>query len=82
MIAGRVKTKQEVEEWLRSEGWVPTDLTTSTGRVWRSTRTGKHIQVPEDDEGLYTDWMLRDLMKEMSIDTRGIVDRGFGAGMH
>lgn len=69
MIGGRVKTRQEVEDALREEGYEPTDFKTDTGRVWRSTQTGEHIVVPDPYEGMYPDFILRDL-KKMIIDMK------------
>lgn len=72
MISGRVKTQQEVEDALRAEGYEPTELRTNTGRVWRSTKTGKHITVPDPVDEMYPDAILRDL-KELIIDTRRLL---------
>lgn len=60
MIAGRVKSKEDVEAALKAAGFEPTDFRTATSRIWKSNRTGKHIQVPDPYDGMYPDAILRD----------------------
>lgn len=61
MNPGRVRTREEVERALRAKGLEPTDLTTGTGRFWKSTISGRHIQVPEPYDGMYPEAILEDL---------------------
>ena len=61
MIAGRVRTQKEVEDALRAQGFEPTEHRTVTGVIWKSTKTGKHIQVPDPYMEMYPDVILKDL---------------------
>ena len=57
----RVRSKEEVEAELASLGLTPTELTTATGRFWKSATTGRHVQVPEPLDGMYPEFILADL---------------------
>lgn len=61
MIAGRVRTQQEVEDALRQAGYEPTEYRTVTGVIWKSNKTGKYIQVPDPYMEMYPDTILKDL---------------------
>jgi hypothetical protein len=69
VIAGRVKSREEVERYLRERGLQPTNSQTATGRYW--TVGGRNVQIPDaDDAGQYPDFILKDLMdrlKQMGI---------------
>ena len=65
MIGRRVVSCEEVECALRALRLEPTDKQTSTGRFWRSTVTGRHVQVPDAYEGMYPAFILRDLIARL-----------------
>ena len=58
MSAGRVWTQAEIEAQLAALGLTPTEHRTATGRFWRSTRSGRHVQVPDPYEGMYPNFIL------------------------
>ena len=60
MTAARVLTQGEVEWRLRSLGFHPTGRRTASGEFWRRA-DGKHIQVPSPYEGMYPDFLIREL---------------------
>ena len=70
----KVKSQAEVEVYLRSLELEPTEVVTATGRFWKSTRTGRHVQVPEPYDCMYPEFILRDLMARLE-------ELGFGS-MH
>lgn len=61
MVAGRVLTEQDLRRRLRDLGYEETTNRTTTGAIWKSKRTGKHIQVPFPYDGMYPNFILRDL---------------------
>ncbi len=73
MIAGRVKTQQEVEDELKAQGFEPTEHRTATGRIWRSTKTGRYMQAPDPYMEMYPEFILKDLREIME---------GFGPTLH
>ncbi len=81
MIAGKVKTAEQLEAELRSGGYEPTEHHLKTGRVWRSKITGKHIIVPDSYDGFYPDFILQDI-KDYIIDTRQIIDDDSSGTFH
>ncbi len=81
MIAGKVKTAEELEAELRAAGYEPTEHHLKTGRVWRHKVTGKHIIVPDSYDGYYPDFILRD-MRDFVIDTKRIVDDDSSGTFH
>ena len=58
----RVLTKEQIERRLNEMGLVKTDHFTATGRFWKSLHTSRHVQVPEPYDGMYPDFILRDLI--------------------
>ncbi len=58
MSAHRVTTQAEIEAQLKTLGLQPTEVRTETGRFWKSTRTGRHVQVPDPYEGMYPNFIL------------------------
>jgi hypothetical protein len=58
MIAPRVPTEQEIFTALRELGFEETDTITETGRFWRHTPTGRHLQVPLSVQGYFPDWLI------------------------
>lgn len=70
MTAVRVLTREEVEEHLRSLGFQPTGQRTASGEFWRRA-DGKHVQVPFPYEGMYPDFLIRELVEKIGkIPTR------------
>lgn len=63
MISGRVQSQEELEKVLREAGFEPTEFRTATGRIWRSTKTGMFMQVPDPYDGMYPDAILRGLIE-------------------
>lgn len=61
MSPGRVLTQEEVEAFLIAKGLEPTEIRTETGRFWKSAATGRHVQVPNAYDGMYPEFILRDL---------------------
>jgi len=68
----RVLCKEEVEAILASLSLEKTDRVTATGRFWKSTSTGRHVQVPEPYEGMYPEFILSDLRARLE-------ELGFGS---
>ncbi|MBT2299301.1 hypothetical protein J7E70_02385 [Variovorax paradoxus] len=62
MIAGGVKTQEEIENELRKRGFTPIDTMSDGGRFWKSS-TGRHLHVPDSYEGMYPDFILGDLLR-------------------
>ena len=58
----RVKTRADLEKYLTEQGFAKTDKTTGTGEFWRSGKTGKHVQIPDEyQDGMYPEYYLQDL---------------------
>jgi hypothetical protein len=68
----RVLSKGQVEAYLASLDLERTEIVTATGRFWKSTRTGRHVQVPEPYEEMYPEFILSDLRARLE-------DLGFGS---
>lgn len=66
MNPNRVLTQQEVEAELEKLGFTKTTETTNTGAYWKSSKSGKHILVPHPYEGMYPEFILKDLRQRMS----------------
>lgn len=64
-----VATERQIYALLRDAGYEQTEQRTATGTFWRSTETGRHVQVPDSLKGCYPDWLLADL-----VDIIGKVD--------
>lgn len=62
MIAGGIKTREEIETELKKMGYEPTDTATDGGRFWRAPN-GKHLHVPDAYFDMYPDFILGDLLK-------------------
>lgn len=62
----RVKTQKEVEDDLIAQGFERTTHRTATGTAWKSTHTGKHVIVPDPYEGMYPEFILKDLHERMT----------------
>lgn len=60
-MAVPVVSEDKLQQVLRARGFEPTEVSTATGRFWRSTETKKHILVPDSVQGFYPDWLLADL---------------------
>jgi hypothetical protein len=65
----RVVSKEEFESELRAAGYTATNRTTKTGAFWKS-KTGKHLLVPYDYEGMYPDFILKDVRARMLVCSR------------
>ena len=68
----RVLSKEQVEAYLASLDLEKTEIVTATGRFWKSTKTGRHVQVPEPYEGMYPEFILSDLRARLE-------ELGFGS---
>jgi hypothetical protein len=71
----RVLSKEAVEAHLASLDLEKTDIVTATGRFWKSTKTGRHVQVPEPYDGMYPEFILADLRVRLE-------ELGLGSMMH
>lgn len=61
----RVLSRENLEAELTKRGFSKTETRTSTGTFWRSSQSGKHLQVPDAYEGMYPDFILRGLNDQM-----------------
>lgn len=62
----RVKSQQEVEDDLKARGFSKTEHRIATGTIWKSSQTGKHLVVPDPYEGMYPEFILKDLHDRMA----------------
>ena len=57
----RVKTRADLEKYLEDRGFTRTNVGTGTGKFWKSVKTGKHIQIPEEyQDGMFPEFYLKD----------------------
>lgn len=62
MSPGRVRSWDEVEAWLRSKHFVPTNDLYPGGRFWRS-KSKRHLMVPDAIDGFYPEFFWADLVQ-------------------
>ncbi len=62
MNPSQVQTWESVEAWLARKGFVKTNVRGEGGYLWRS-KSKKHIVVPDDIDGFYSDYFWRDLQR-------------------
>jgi hypothetical protein len=60
-----VVSERNLLDHLISLCYEPTKETTGTGTFWKSLKTGKHLLVPFPYEGMYPDFILKDLEVEI-----------------
>lgn len=60
----KVKTWEEVQDWLKAKGFTRTENTVDGGRYWRS-KNGRHIIVTDPTDGFYPDFIWADLVKRI-----------------
>jgi len=58
-----VVTEQNLIDHLTKLCYEATTVKTNTGTFWKSLKTGKHILVPFPYEGMYPEFILKDLEK-------------------
>lgn len=57
--------EEELYEALRRKGYEPTGSVTSTGAWWRHRDSGSLIQVPDSDGGIYPNWLLEEIERQV-----------------
>lgn len=65
MIAPRIPGEKDLHEVLEEKGFERTSERTGTGTFWRSKTTGKHVLIPDSDEGLYPSSLLMDIEEQI-----------------
>lgn len=61
----RVVSEADLIAYLKNLSYEPTKETTATGTLWKSLTTDKHLLVPFPYEGMYPDFILKDLEAEI-----------------
>lgn len=65
----RVLTEEEFENELTAAGFTKTTRSTETGAYWRS-KTAKHLLLPNAYEGMFPEFIIKDVRARMSVLSR------------
>ena len=61
MNPNKVATEAELWKHLTTRGFVKTDERTETGVFWKHEKSGKHMIVPNSEQGFYPTWLTEDM---------------------
>lgn len=65
----KIPTQEQFEAELVEHGFSKTDQHTATGTYWKS-KTGKHLMVTYPYEGMYPDFIAKDIRARMLVLSR------------